>query len=598
MNPFLPVTKKDCALRGWDQLDVILITGDAYVDHPSFGASVIGRVLEAAGLKVGIIAQPDWRRPDDFGRLGRPGLFFGITAGNLDSMVANYTAHKRPRKKDLYSPGGKPAMRPDRATIVYANRVREVFGDIPIVLGGVETSLRRFAHYDWWDNGVRRSILVDSRADILVYGMGESQVREIAQRLRQGRDLAGVRGTAIIRKDPTLLHEAVEIPDLDMVKKDTDSFNRAFRLVYENMDPYRGKTVVQKQDTRYVVQFPPAMPLETDQLDGIYGLPYVRKAHPSYDRWGGVPALETVRFSITSHRGCCGECSFCSLSLHQGRIVQSRSPESLVAEAATISQGDDFRGTITDVGGPTANLYGASCGRWEKKKGACAHKHCLLPATCDNMKLGYKESLRVYREILVLPGVKHVFVESGMRHDLLVGKEAKEYLVAVCKRHVTGRMKVAPEHISDGVLRLMNKPSLAVYEAFVEAFREANIKAGKEQFLVNYFISAHPGATLEASLDLALYLRQRNINPEQIQDFIPLPGTRSSAMYYTGRDPSTGKEVYVARTFQERKMQRALLQSFMPANELLVREALHVMKKDHFLGRLINTRRTKSHHGT
>jgi uncharacterized radical SAM protein YgiQ len=597
VKPFLPVTKKDCALRGWDQLDVILITGDAYVDHPSFGASVIGRVLEAAGLKVGIIAQPDWRRPDDFGGLGRPGLFFGITAGNLDSMVANYTAHKRPRKKDLYSPGGKPAMRPDRATIVYANRVREVFGDIPIVLGGIEASLRRFAHYDWWDNGVRRSILVDSRADILVYGMGESQVREIAHRLRQGRDLAGIRGTTIIRKDPTLLHEAVEIPDLEVVKGDKDSFNRAFRLIYENMDPYRGKTIVQKQDTRYVVQFPPAMPLETDQLDGIYGLPYARRAHPSYDRWAGIPALETVRFSITSHRGCCGECSFCSLSLHQGRIVQSRSPESLVAEAATISQGDDFRGTITDVGGPTANLYGASCGRWEKK-GACAHKHCLLPATCDNLRLGYNESLRVYREILALPGVKHVFVESGMRHDLLVGKEAKEYLVAVCKRHVTGRMKVAPEHISDGVLRLMNKPSLAVYEAFVEAFREANVRVGKEQFLVNYFISAHPGATLEASLDLALYLRQRNINPEQIQDFIPLPGTRSGAMYYTGRDPSTGKEVYVARTFQERKMQRALLQSFMPANEPLVREALHVMKKDHFLGRLINTRRTKSHHGT
>ncbi|OPY74679.1 MAG: hypothetical protein A4E64_02182 [Syntrophorhabdus sp. PtaU1.Bin058] len=711
VSGFLPVTEKELRSKGWDHPDIILITGDAYVDHPSYGTAIIGRVLEAAGFRVGIIAQPDWRTTRDFQRLGKPRLFFGITAGNLDSMVANYTSTKRPRKKDDYSPGGAPGLRPDRATIVYANRVREAYSDVPIVIGGIEASLRRFAHYDWWDNQVRRSILVDSRADILVYGMGERQIAEIAERIRDHRELAGIRGTAIRQSivdssqssvdprqgkdnrqsivdsrqssadprqdrdnrqsivdsrqssvdprqgkdnrqsivdgsqssvdprqgkdnrqsivdsrqssaDPRqdrdnrqsivdgsqssafsgfnnverrtlnvehdsrlstidyLLSTAVEIPSYEEVKEDRDKFNEAFRTISSNQDPFSGKTIIQKHGTHYVIQFPPPFPESTHELDSIYSLPYQKAWHPSYDTQGGVPGFETVRFSIVSHRGCCGDCSFCALSMHQGRIVRSRSKRSILEEAKALTESKDFHGTIADIGGPTANLYQAHCAQWEDK-GACSTRNCLVPDMCKGLQPGYKESIDLLREVIRLPKVKHVFIESGLRHDLLVRNDAAEYLQYICAHHISGRMKVAPEHCVEHVLKIMNKPSFRIYEQFVKRFDEAKRKTGKEFYLVNYFISAHPGATLSDSLELARYLKKRNIHPEQIQDFMPLPLTLSGTIYYTEKDPYTGRRVYVAKTFRERKMQRALIQYNNPKNRPLIREAMRLLQQDY-----------------
>lgn len=603
--PFLPTTPADVKDRGWDGLDVVLVTGDAYVDHPSYGAAVIGRVLEAAGFRVGIIAQPDFRTTRDFSRLGRPRLFFGITSGNMDSMVANYTAHKRPRLSDDYSPGGQPGLRPDHAAIVYANRAREAFRDVPIVLGGIEASLRRFAHYDWWKNEVRRSILLDSRADILVYGMGERQVVEIARRLAAGEHLLGIRGTAVVTAAGRTTSQVagrrsqetgdpgsvVEIPSYEEVRGDIDRFNEAFRMIVENQDPFTGRILVQGHANRFVVEYPPALPLETKDLDGVYELPYARGWHPSYGREGGVPGFETVRFSIISHRGCPGECSFCGLSLHQGRVVSSRSESSILKEAETLTRRKDFRGTITDVGGPTANLYGAVCGRWQGK-GACGTRHCLTPAPCGNLKPGYERGLSLYGKLLALPGVKHVFIESGFRHDLLIDPKARVYLERICRDHLSGRMKVAPEHSSGRVLDIMNKPSFSVYEQFSALYRSICRKLGKDQHLVSYFISSHPGCTLEDSLSLALKLSELGIHPEQIQDFMPLPMTLSGTIYHTEKDPFTGKHVYVPKTFRERKMHRALIQHKNPKNTPLVREALKLLRKQHLFPRLMPGRKT------
>ncbi len=599
--PFLPTTRAEMKDRGWDGLDVVLVTGDAYVDHPSYGAAVIGRVLEAAGFRVGVIAQPDFRTTRDLSRFGRPRLFFGVTAGNMDSMVANYTAHKRPRLSDDYSPGGRPGLRPDHAVIVYANKVREAFKDVPIVLGGIEASLRRFAHYDWWKNEVRRSILLDSRADILVYGMGEAQVVEIARRLAAGATLHGIRGTAVVtaagrttsqvssrrsQETGTDLGPALEIPSYEEVKGDSDKFNEAFRTIVENQDPFTGRTLAQGHANRHVVQYPPALPPQTKDLDAVYELPYARGWHPSYGSQGGVPGFETVRFSIISHRGCPGECSFCGLSLHQGRIVSSRSEASILKEVGTLTRRRDFRGTITDVGGPTANLYGAVCGRWQGK-GACGTRHCLTPTPCRNLKPGYEKGLSLYGKLRALPGVKHVFIESGFRHDLLVDPKARGYLERVCRDHLSGRMKVAPEHSSDRVLDIMNKPPFSVYEQFSALYRSICRKLGKDQHLVSYFISAHPGCTLEDSLSLALRLGELGIHPEQIQDFMPLPMTLSGTVYHTGKDPFTGKEIYVPRTFRERKMHRALIQHKNPKNTPLVREALKLLRKQHLFPKLM-----------
>ncbi len=557
-GPFLATTRAEMSERGWDELDVLLITGDAYVDHPSYGIAVIGRVLEAEGLKVGVIAQPDWRTAADFKRLGAPRLFVGISAGNLDSMVSNYTSHKKPRMRDSYSAGGTPGLRPDRATIVYANRVREAFGRVPVVLGGIEASLRRFAHYDWWDNKVRRSILLDAKADILVYGMGERQIVEIARRIGRGEELDGIAGTVIVRSSPPAPDNIVTVPSYEEARDDNERFNEAFRLIAQNQDPYHGAALVQPHGMRFLVQFPPPLPLAEGEIDAVYALPYVRQPHPSYGP-AGVPGFETVRFSIIAHRGCCGACAFCSLSMHQGRIVQSRSAASILAEARTIAGLKEFRGTITDVGGPTANLYKARCSRWEKE-GGCRDRDCLIPEKCAGLKLGYGAAIDLYRQMLKLPGVKHVFVESGLRYDLLVQKEAAAYLEHICRFHVSGRMKVAPEHCAGHVLRMMNKPAFSVYERFVARFDEIQAKADRKQYLVNYFITSHPGATLDDEKALAQYLHKRRMRPEQIQDYTPLPLTLSACMYHTGKHPFTGEKVYVARSFTERKAHRAAIQ--------------------------------------
>jgi uncharacterized radical SAM protein YgiQ len=582
MADFLPITRQEMARRGWDVLDVILITGDAYVDHPSYGTAVIGRVLEKTGYRVGIIAQPDWRSKEDFTQLGRPRLFFGITAGNMDSMVANYTANKKLRKKDEYSPGGRPGLRPDRATIVYSNRVREAFENILIVVGGIEASLRRLAHYDWWDNTVRRSILLDARADILVYGMGEGQILEIARRADKGIDLAGIRGTVIVRKGVDSYENVEKIHSYETVKNNTDKFNEAFVAIYHNQNPIKGKIIVQPHGDRFVIQFPPANPMNSEELDALYGLPFERNPHPTYQTKSSIPGFETVKFSIVSHRGCCGECHFCSLSMHQGRIVQSRNSASILSEARSLAQRQDFKGTITDVGGPTANLYMAKCSLWQTK-GGCQNRHCLMPEKCRNLHLGYEEGMRLYGEILTIPKVKHVFLESGIRHDLLIDNKATKYLEHLCRHHVSGQLKVAPEHNIAHVLKMMNKPDFKIYEAFVRKFRDMNQQIGKNQYLVNYFISAHPGCTLEDTLELAIYLAKRRMHPEQIQDFIPLPMTVSGCMFYTEKHPFTGEHVYVAKTFHERKMHRSLIQYKNPSSRKYIHEALKKLGKEPLL---------------
>ncbi len=573
---FLPVSREDMKRRSWDELDIIIITGDAYVDHHSFGAAVISRFLESKGFKVGIISQPDWRSKSDFIALGKPRLFFGLTSGNVDSMVAHYTANKRPRSGDDYSPGGKMGLRPDRAIIVYANKVREVFKNVPIVIGGIEASTRRLGHYDYWDNSLRRSILLDSRADILVYGMGEKPVWEIAERLKKGEDiekLDGIRGTVVVRSDISSLKNFVLLPSFEEISQSKKAFNRAFTAAYYEMDPFKAKPVVQPHANRFVIQYPPALPLSVKELDNIYDLPYARAWHPSYTASGGIKAFETIKFSITSHRGCCGECSFCVLYYHQGRIVQSRSEESIFKEARLIASGNDFKGTITDIGGPTANLYAADCFLWEGK-GFCRDRKCLLPDKCKNLKLGYEQSLQLYRKIKAVKGINHVFIGSGFRYDLLTDDYAAGYLREICKYHISGLLKVAPEHCSDEVLALMNKPSFAVYQKFVGVFKKTVSNLKNNVFIVNYFISSHPGASLQETLKLALYLAEHKMAPEQIQDFIPVPMTLSASMYYTGVNPFTGKKVYVPESLRERKMQRALLQYKNPGNRKLLVRAL------------------------
>jgi len=561
-NKFLPISKADLISRGWDELDIILVTGDAYVDHPSYGAALIGRVLERAGFTVGVIAMPDWRKKDDFMRLGRPRLFFGVTAGNMDSMVSNYTANKKLRSEDEYAPGGRSGLRPDRAAIIYTNRIKEAFPGVNVVLGGIEASMRRLAHYDYWSDKVRRSVLLDAKADILVYGMGEHQIVEIAKRLDKGEEiktLDNISGTAVIKNDISGLSGYVEIPSFEDVSTDKSFYRRAFNAVYAESDPFRGKTIIQKHGERYVVQLPPAMPLSSEELDDIYELVYARNWHPSYDEKGGVPGFETVRFSVTSHRGCAGGCSFCSLFLHQGRIIQSRSRDSITREIKDLSRRRDFHGTINDIGGPTANLYKAECVKW-KAAGACRDKQCLVPHKCDNLKLGYDETLRLWEDVRSIQGVKHLFIASGLRCDLLIEKYADKYLEALCAHHVSGRLKVAPEHSVNNVLRLMNKPRFETYEKFRARFEAVNKRLGKKQYLVSYFILSHPGTTQKDAEHLAKWLNREHIRPEQVQDYLPLPMTLSSCMYYTGQDPFTGEKLFVAKKMTDRKMQRLIVQ--------------------------------------
>lgn len=579
---FLPTTKEEMRGLGWEACDVIFITADAYCDHPSFGVALLSRLLEDEGYKVGIIAQPDWRGGEDFLALGRPRLFFGVTAGNLDSMLNIYTSNMNLRRKDKYAPGGASGLRPKLPTIVYSNRVRELFPGVPVVIGGIEASLRRLAHYDFWSDRVKRSILFDSKADMLVYGMAELQILELARRVAAGEGINtinDIRGTVIARKDLYFLKDHVSLPSFEEVSSSKLKFLEAFNIYSRELSPSSARSVVQKTDARFCVQLPPAIPLTTRQMDRIYGLKFMRKCHPKYARFGGVPAFNMVETSITGHRGCAASCSFCSLSLHQGRIIQSRSPESIAAEAAEIAQEKNFKGVISDVGGPTANMYMASClaaGGCSKADDpassainserslssgtVCRKIDCLWPVICPDFKVDFSKQIKMLALVRSVKGVKKVNIQSGVRYDLLLLPGAKNYFNELCRHYVSGQLKVAPEHACDKVLKLMRKPPIKVFEKFASEYEELNRGLGSKQYLVQYFITAHPGCDSDSALVLSRYVKKMGHTPEQIQDFIPLPMTRSSVMYYTCADPDTGKPLYVPKGKSERARQRRLVQ--------------------------------------
>jgi len=574
---FLPVNKEDMEYLGWDEVDFVYVSGDAYVDHSSFAHAVISRVLTANGYRVGIIPQPDKDDTEAYKVLGRPRLGFLVGAGNMDSMVNHYTAAKKRRSTDLFSPGGKTGLRPDRATIFYCNKIREAYGKIPIVIGGIEASLRRFAHYDYWGDNVRRSILIDSRADILSYGMGEKSVVAIADSLAAGRDIKEIRnveGTCYITNDISgIEHKAVICPSFEEVKENKKSYALATKLQFKEQDPIIGKILIQKHQDRFLVQNPPQKPLSTEELDYVYELPYTRRWHPCYDKDGGIPAFDEVRFSLISSRGCYGMCNFCSLNFHQGRFIQSRSHESILREAMMLTSLPDFKGYIHDVGGPTANFRNPSCSK-QAKSGACRDRRCLYPSACSQLYVDHSDYTELLRKLRNLDGVKKVFVRSGLRYDYLIYDKDETFFYELLKHHVSGQLKVAPEHISEDVLKYMGKPGRKVYDKFSDKFYEINKKIGKEQYLVPYLMSSHPGSTLQSAIELAQYLKKHKLNPEQVQDFYPTPGTISTCMFYTGIDPETMKEVYVPKTFEEKSMQRALLQCANPKNRDLVKKAL------------------------
>ena len=575
---FLPVSKEDMQERGWWWYDFLLVTGDAYVDHPSFGPAVIARVLEADGYRVAVLAQPDWHSAADFLAFGRPRLGVLIGAGNLDSMVAHYTAAKKRRSEDFYSPGKKAGKRPDRATIVYANRAREAFGsEVPIIIGGLEASLRRFAHYDYWDDKVRRSILFDSGADLLVYGMAEEAEREIARRLKKKipvSEMHDIRGTAFIAASPSeCAFESVSVPSYAEVRENKRLYADATRIEYREHDPVRGKAIIQEHDGRYLIVNPPMMPLETKELDRVAELPYVRTYHPMYEAEGGVPAIEEVRFSVIHNRGCFGGCNFCALAFHQGRMVTSRSHESVIREVTELTKLPDFKGYINDVGGPSANFRHHSCKK-QAKFGMCPDKRCLAPTPCPNLDADHSDYLALLRKLRSIPGVKKVFVRSGIRYDYMLEDKNDDFFTELVRYHISGQLKVAPEHCIDGVLDYMGKPHIEVYERFMDKYRRLNDRYSKEQYVVPYLMSSHPGSTLGDAVALAEYLNKKGRQPEQVQDFYPTPGTVSTCMYYTEIDPMTMKQVYVAKSFHEKAMQRALLQWKRPDKRRLVIEAL------------------------
>ena len=574
--------------RGWWWYDFLLVTGDAYVDHPSFGAAVIGRELEAEGYRVAMLAQPDWHSADAFKAFGRPKLGVLIGAGNLDSMVAHYTAAKKRRSEDFYSPGKKAGLRPDRATIVYSNRAREAFGaDVPIIIGGLEASLRRFAHYDYWDDKVRRSILVDSGADMLVYGMGEYAEREIAKRLKKKipvSEMTDIRGTAFLTSNPEkCAFEHVELPSFADVCDSKRFYADATRIEYAEHDPVRGKAMIQEHDGRYLIVNPPAMPLTSQELDYFAELPYTKQYHPMYEPLGGVPAIEEVKFSVIHNRGCFGGCNFCALAFHQGRMVTSRSHESVVREVTALTKFPDFKGYINDVGGPSANFRHHSCKK-QGKYGMCADKRCLAPYPCKNLDADHSDYLALLRKLRAIPGIKKVFVRSGIRYDYMLEDSNNEFFSELVKYHISGQLKVAPEHCIDSVLDYMGKPHIEVYEKFLDQYKKLNNKFSKEQYIVPYLMSSHPGSTLEDAVALAEYLNKMGRQPEQVQDFYPTPGTISTCMYYTGIDPTTMKSVYVAKTFHEKAMQRALLQWKRPDKRKLVIEALKTAGREDLIG--------------
>lgn len=576
MSEFLPVSRQDMEQRGIRELDVICITGDAYVDHPSFGIAIISRVIEAEGFSVGIIPQPDWRHVEDFKRLGKPRLGFFITAGNIDSMVAHYTAAKRKRSDDAYTPGGRAGRRPDRAVTVYTQMAKRAYPDVPIIIGGLEASLRRFAHYDYWDDAVRPSILCDSGADLLVYGMGERQTAEILRRLAAGEPVSAItdiRGTCYLTDPVNTPWGSVECPSLQQVRASKEAYAKACRRQMDEQDDIIGRRLIQRQDGKMLVQNEPAPPLSQPELDRVYALPYMRAWHPMYDAEGGVPGIEEVEFSITHNRGCFGNCNFCSIALHQGRRITCRSEKSILAEAEKLKKMPNFKGYIHDVGGPTANFRRPSC-RKQLTQGLCKGKKCLAPEPCPALEADHTEYLAILRKLRELPGIKKVFIRSGIRYDYLLQDPDGTFLRELVKYHVSGQLKVAPEHCSAAVLDKMGKPHIEAYIEFSRRYFAATGQAGKEQYLVPYLMSSHPGSTLKEAVELALFLKRQHIRPQQVQDFYPTPGTVSTCMFYTGLDPYTMEPVYVPRSAEEKRLQRALLQYYKPENRALVIEAL------------------------
>lgn len=586
MNDFLPVNIEDCKKRGWDEVDFVYVTGDSYVDHPSFGAAIITRVLEAKGFKVAILSQPNWKNKKDFTRYGKPRLGFLVTSGNIDSMVAHYTAAKKLRHDDAYTAGGVAGKRPDRAVIVYSNIIRELYPNSPIIIGGLEASLRRFAHYDYWDDAIRPSILIDSKADILIYGMGENQIIQIAQRLKNGedvtslRDIKGICYAVDVRETP---YVGVEVPSLENCINSKKEYAKSVRIEQDEQDHIRGRVVRQKHGKTMIVQNVPMPPLETEELDWVYSLPYMRTYHPMYEELGGVPGIKEVEFSITHNRGCFGACNFCAIQFHQGRYITSRSKESIVEEARKLTAAKDFKGYIHDIGGPTANFRKPSC-EFQLEHGLCKGKKCLAPKPCPNLISNHEEYLDILRTVRELPRVKKVFIRSGIRYDYLLQDKDDTFFKELVENHVSGQLKVAPEHCSASVLDKMGKPHIEAYIEFSKRYFRYTNEVNKEQYLVPYLMSSHPGSTLDDAIELACFLNKNHIRPEQVQDFYPTPGTISTCMFYTELDPYTMEPVYVAKTPHDKALQRALLQYYNPKNHKLCEEALRKAHRFDLIG--------------
>ena len=584
---FLPITREEMKERGWDQVDFVYVSGDAYVDHPSFGHAIITRLLESRGYRVGIIAQPDWRKPESVQVFGEPRLGFLVSAGNMDSMVNHYSVSKKRRKTDAYTPGGEMGKRPDYACVVYGNLIRQTYKKTPIILGGIEASLRRMAHYDYWSDKLKRSVLLDSGADVISYGMGEHSIVELAEALDAGipvEDITYIAGTVVKAKSLDSIYDAEILPSFEDLKADKMNYARSFYTQYLNTDAFNGKRLVEPYSEHlYVVQNPPAAPLTQMEMDDVYSLPYQRTYHPSYEAKGGVPAIKEIKFSLISNRGCFGGCSFCALTFHQGRIVQVRSHESLIEEAKEITKDKDFKGYIHDVGGPTANFRHPSCKK-QMEHGVCKTRQCLFPSPCKNLDADHRDYVSLLRKLRDIPKVKKVFIRSGIRFDYLLADKKQEFLRELCEYHVSGQLKVAPEHVAGPVLSLMGKPEHKVYEEFTRQFYKMNEKIGKEQYLVPYLMSSHPGSTLKEAVELAEYCRDLGYMPEQVQDFYPTPSTLSTCMYYTGVDPRTMQKVYVPKSPHEKAMQRALIQYRNPELYDLVIEALHKAGRSDLIG--------------
>lgn len=587
MHKFLPVTAKEMKDRGWNQVDFVYLTGDAYVDHSSFGCAIISRLLESRGYRIGIISQPDWRKKESIQVFGEPRLGFLVTAGNMDSMVNHYTVSKKHRQKDAYSPGGKMGLRPDMATVVYSNLIRQTYKNTPIILGGIEASLRRLAHYDYWQDQVRRSILLDSGADLISYGMGEHSILEIAEALDSGLqvgEITYIPGTVYKSKTLDMVYDPIVLPSYEKIRDNKKAYADSFAVQYKNTDPFTAKPLAEDYGTRgYVIQNPPAKPLTQQEMDDVYDLPFTGTWHPMYDSQGGIPALEEIRFSLTSNRGCFGSCSFCALTFHQGRILQTRSHDSIIKEAIHMTEDPAFKGYIHDVGGPTADFRQPSCEK-QLTKGVCQNRQCLFPEPCKNLTADHSDYVALLRKLRKIPKVKKVFIRSGVRFDYVMADKSPVFLQELVKYHISGQLRVAPEHVSDQVLRYMGKPSHQVYERFLKAYEKANAKTGQKQYAVPYFMSSHPGCTVKDAVKLAEYVRDLGFTPEQVQDFYPTPSTLSTCMYYTGIHPLTGEKVYVPKDPHEKAIQRALMQYKNPANRVLVLEGLKLAGRMDLVG--------------